>query len=338
MSTIVNILLLPLFLIYLFIVAIRNYLYDIKIFNSTKLPCKIISVGNITVGGTGKTPVVIAIAKFLQQQNKTIAILSRGYGRKTTGTQLVTDRKFNPQNWERVGDEPTLMAKYLSDIPVVVDENRIRGGKYLINKFNPEIIILDDGFQHRKIYRDVDIVLVNSNISKITNQLFSFWNFREPWKSLKRAHLIFLTKSNFFIPSKKLQAKLITIGVPLFKTNIIPSSYLLDNKNNKIDVEYINGKTALLFCGIGDPESFTKTVQSLNIKILDSINFSDHKNYSKSDIEKISNKYIKTGADVIITTEKDFLKIGETTLPIYTIPITMNIDEKGYMKLLMLLN
>lgn len=337
MSIIVNILLLPLFLIYLFIVTIRNYLYDIKIFKALKLPCKIISVGNITVGGTGKTPAVIAIATFLQQQNKTVAVLSRGYGRKTTGTQLVSDGETNPANWETVGDEPMLMAKHLSGIPVVVDENRIRGGKYLINKFHPEIIILDDGFQHRKIYRDVDIVLINSNMSKLANRIFGFGNFRESWKSLKRAHLIFLTKSNYVVPSKKLQAKLELVGLPLFKTNLIPSSYLLDSKNNKVEVEYFSGKTALLFSGIGDPESFTKTVQNLNVRVLDSINFRDHKNYSKSDIEKIRNKYRKTVADVILTTEKDFLKIGETTLPIYTIPITMKIDKKGYFQILKLL-
>ncbi len=329
---------LPLFLIYLLIVTVRNYLYDIKIYKSTKLPCKIISVGNISVGGTGKTPVVIAIAKFLQQQNKSVAILSRGYGRKTSGTQLVTDGKITPAKWEIVGDEPTLMAKYLSDIPIVVDENRIRGGKYLINNFHPEIIILDDGFQHRKLYRDIDIVLVNSNISKFSNRIFSFRNFREPWRSLKRAHLIFLTKTNFSSPSKNLQAKLNTIGLPLFKANIIPTSYLLDNKNNKRDVGYFSGKTALLFSGIGDPVSFSKTIHNLNIKILDSINFKDHKNYSKSDLERISNKYIETGADVIITTEKDLLKTVESALPIYAIPITMHIDEKSYVQLLKLLN
>jgi tetraacyldisaccharide 4'-kinase len=329
---------LPLFLIYLLIVTVRNYLYDVKLFKSIKLPCKIISVGNISVGGTGKTPVVIAIAKFLQQQNKSVAILSRGYGRKTIGTQLVTDGKINSAKWEIVGDEPTLMAKYLSDIPIVVDENRIRGGKYLINKFHPEIIILDDGFQHRKLFRDIDIVLVNSNISKFNNRIFSFGNFRESWKSLKRAHLIFLTKGDFVAPSKNLQAKLNTLGLPLFKTNIIPASYFLDNKNNKLEAGYFNGKTAVLFSGIGDPESFTKTIQNLNIKILDLINFKDHKHYSKSDIERINNKYITTGADVIITTEKDFLKIGDTSLPIYAVPITMDVDEKVYTQLLKLLN
>lgn len=338
MKTMLNIILLPLFLVYQIIIFIRNYLYDIKIFKSTKLPCKVISVGNITVGGTGKTPVVIAIAKFLQQQNKRVAILSRGYGRKTAGTQLVTNGKTVLKNWRLVGDEPTLMAKHLADIPIVVDENRIRGGKYLINKFHPEIIILDDGFQHRNIYRDLDIVLVNSNLSKFKNRVFSFGNFREPWKSLKRAHLVFLTKSNVIAPAGKLQTKLRKAGLPIFKTTVIPSPYLLDNKNNKINIDYLSGKNAILFSGIGDPKSFTKIVERFNVRILDSINFRDHKNYSQSDIGKIKRALIKTEADVILTTEKDFLKFGETDLPIYAIPIIMDIDENGNKQLLKLLS
>jgi len=338
MNIILSITLFPLFTIYLLIVVIRNYLYDIKLFKSTQLPCKVISIGNITVGGTGKTPTVIAIAKFLQQQNKTVAVLSRGYGRKSTGTQLVTNGRTNLTNWKNVGDEPTLMAKHLQDIPIVVDENRIRGGRYLIDKFNPGIIILDDGFQHRKIFRDVDIVLVNSNMSKYKNRMFGFRTFREPWISLGRAHLIILTKSEFVAPSSKLLERLKTVDLPFFNANINPSSYLLDNKNNKIDLDYFDGKTALLFSGIGDPESFEKTVRSLNLRILNTINFMDHKNYSKSDINKIRNKYINSGADVIITTEKDFLKLGETDLPIFTIPITMTIDEKGFEQILKHLN
>jgi len=338
MNIIFNIILLPLFAIYLLIISIRNYLYDIKLFKSTQLPCKVISIGNITVGGTGKTPTVIAIAKFLQQQNKTVAVLSRGYGRKSTGTQLVTNGKTNLTNWENVGDEPTLLAKHLSDIPIVVDENRIRGGKYLIDKFNPGIIILDDGFQHRKIFRDVDIVLINSNMSKFKNRIFGFRTYREPWKSLHRAHLIFLAKSDVVAPSNNLIERLKTIDLPFFNANINPSPYFLDNKNNKINLDYFDGKKALLFSGIGDPESFENTVQNLNLRILNTINFMDHKNYSKSDINKIRNKYNNSGADVIITTEKDFLKISETDLPIYTIPITMKIDEKGFEQILKQLN
>ncbi|MEE8342124.1 MAG: tetraacyldisaccharide 4'-kinase [Candidatus Neomarinimicrobiota bacterium] len=338
MNIFFNILLLPLFLIYQIIVIIRNYLYDTKIFKSTKLPCKIISVGNISIGGTGKTPIVIEIAKFLQQQNRTVAILSRGYGRKTTGTQLVTDGKSDPINWESAGDEPAIIAASLSDIPVVVSENRVRGGEYLVNNFAPEIIILDDGFQHRKLYRDIDIVLVNSNMSKFKNRIFSFNNFRESWKSLKRANLIFLTKSDFIAPSKNLQDKLNAIDLPVYRTQIIPSAYFLYHNNNKPDVKKFHGKTALLFSGIGDPISFAKTIHNLNIKILSSIKFKDHKIYSTSDIEMISNKYKNTGAEIIITTEKDFQKIGNTSLPIYALPIAMKIEDEGYAQLLKLLN
>ena len=330
MNFVINIILFPLFMIYLLVICIRNYLFDIELFKSTKLPCKIISVGNISVGGTGKTPTVIALAAFLQQQNNSVAILSRGYGRKSSGIQLVTDGKTAEANWEKVGDEPTLMAKQLSNIPIVVDENRVRGGKYLLNKFNPEIIILDDGFQHRKIHRDIDIVLINSNMSKISKRIFGFTNYREPWKSLKRAHLIFLTKSTFIAPSVKLLEKLKSIGLPVIKTDIMTQSYLLGAKNNKVDINCFSEKTALIFSGIGDYKSFENTVQTLKINILDSINFSDHNKYSKSDIERIRNRFIKTGAEIIITTEKDFLKFDKVDLPIYTIPIIMNIGKDGY--------
>lgn len=338
MTYIVSIILLPIFLVYQLIVNIRNYLYDKNVLKSAKLPCKIISVGNISVGGTGKTPTVIAIAQFLQKQNKTVAILSRGYGRKSSGNQLVTAGKTDTLNWEKFGDEPTLMANQLSDIPVVVDENRIRGAKFLINKFNPEIIILDDGFQHRKLFRDIDIVLVNSNISKFGKGIFGFRNFRETWRSLRRAHLIILTKSDYFSPSIKLQNKLSAFGLPIFNSTIIPASSLLDNKYNKIIAEYFSGKAAILFSGIGDPESFNKTIQHLNINVLGSLKFKDHKKYSKLDIEKIRNKFKKTGAEILLTTEKDFLKISDVDLPIYALPISMSIEEKGYQQILNLIN
>ena len=338
MNIILNISTFPLFIVYLLFVAIRNFLYDIKLLKITKLSCKIVSVGNITVGGAGKTPTVIAIAKFLQKENNSLAILSRGYGRESTGTRVVTDGKAAPASWKNVGDEPVLMAKYLSNIPIVVDENRIRGGEYLINKFNPEIIILDDGFQHRQLHRDIDIVLVNSNMSKFNNRILGCMNFREPWKSLKRAHIIFLTKSDSVASSAKLLEKLKSTALPLFKTNINPSSFLIDQKTNKIDIKEFNGKTALLYSGIGDPKSFEKTVTNQNIDVLDTIKFRDHKNYTTSNIKKIRSKFNETNADVILTTEKDFLKFNELDLPIYSIPVSMEIDEKGFETIVNYLN
>ncbi len=338
MIYIINILLFPLFLLYQLIVSIRNYLYDINFFKSTKLPCKVISVGNITVGGTGKTPTVIAIAKFLQTQNKKVAVLSRGYGRKSKGTQLVTNGDTLISDWKKFGDEPILMAKHLSNIPIVVDENRIRGGQYLINNFEPEIIILDDGFQHRKLFRNVDIVLINSNISKFKNRIFSFGNFREPWKSLKRAHLIFLSKSARRDNTIYLQDKLRSYAKPIVNVHKIPGDYLLDNNHKLMLITDFSGKTALLISGIGDPESFYKTVYGLNLIIIGHLKFRDHQSYSKSDIEKIRDKFQKSGADILLTTEKDFLKVKHADLPIYALPIAMDIEENGYHQLLKLIN
>ena len=333
-----NIVLFPLFLVYQIIILIKNCLYDAKILKSIKLSCAIISVGNITTGGTGKTPAVIAIAKFLQQKNKKVAILSRGYGRKSKGTQLVTDKQTKPTIWELFGDEPMLMAKSLVNIPIVVDKNRVRGGQFLIDNYHPEVIILDDAFQHRKIFRDIDIVLINSNLSKFVNRIHGFNNFREPWSSLKRAHLIFITKANVADLSTKLNTKLEKFRLPLFKTNIVSPSYLLDMDNHKIKIDEINKKSALLFSGIGDHISFDKLVTSLGFKISDSIYFPDHHNYSISDIEKIRDKYNKLSVDIILTTEKDIIKISETDLPIFSVPILTSIDKEGYEKILGLLN
>ena len=151
----------------------RNLFYSAGFFVTRKLPAKVISVGNITSGGTGKTPAVIYLAKMLLSQGHRVSILSRGYGRKTAGTQLVTDGKTPVTDWRNFGDEPTLMANALTGVPIVVDNNRHRGGMVLVDRFNPDIIIMDDAFQHRAIERDIDIVLINSQDSRATHKLLS---------------------------------------------------------------------------------------------------------------------------------------------------------------------
>ncbi len=338
MNVFINILLLPLFLIYQLFMLLRNFLYDIKLLTVVKLPCKVISVGNIAVGGTGKTPMVIALANLLQKQNKNVAILSRGYGRKTSGTQIVSGGKTLRLDWESAGDEPVLMARQLPGIPIVVDENRVRGGKILINKFHPDIILLDDGFQHRKLFRDIDIVLINSNMSKFINRIYGFNTFRELWGSLTRANLIFITKSNLTVPSAKLLTKLKSSGLPVINTIISAESFFVDSEYKQTALSTFRGKTAILFSGIGDPESFVKAIQNSGIKVLDSISFRDHKKYSALDIETIHTNFIKNGADIIITTEKDFLKLGEISLPIFAMPISTQIDTSGYDQILNLLD
>ncbi|SVE34220.1 uncharacterized protein METZ01_LOCUS487074, partial [marine metagenome] len=136
----------------------RNYFYRFGFFISRKLPCKVISIGNITTGGTGKTPTVIYLCRYLQEKGFRVAVLSRGYGRSTKGTIIASNGNGAQGTWQETGDEPYLMARKLNNVPIIVDEDRFRGGLLLIEKFNPDIILMDDAFQHRAIERDLDLV------------------------------------------------------------------------------------------------------------------------------------------------------------------------------------
>ena len=195
MNTWLHYLLFPFSVLYRFIILFRNFCYDKNLLKTNQLPCNVISIGNISFGGTGKTPTVLYLCKMLQEnKKKDIAILSRGYKRNTSGTVLVSSGNGPLKNWQAVGDESYMMAQKTKNIPIVVDSNRYRGGKYLIKNFNSKIIILDDGFQHRALSRNLDIVLINgytkpSDYSFLTTNLI-----RETWISLKRADTIILTK------------------------------------------------------------------------------------------------------------------------------------------------
>ena len=296
----------PLALFYWATIFWRNILYNYKFFVSRKLPAKIISIGNITTGGTGKTPAVIYLAKNLQEKGKSVAILSRGYGRKTAGTQLVTDGKNIVDDWRNFGDEATLMAQKLKGVPIVVDENRYRGGLFLIDKFKPDIIILDDGFQHRSLERDIDIVLLNSKDQSTDHKMIPYGNLREPCRHLNRADVLILTKTNQSAPSaylKKITNK--------SKTPTI-NSRLGFNKPLKRGTQSIlpdKNTSVMAISGIADTKSFHKTLDQAGVKVFDSITFLDHYDYSQKDIDNVIKKAEKANVDIIVTTEKDLVKL-----------------------------
>ncbi len=321
MKQIAHILLYPFYLLYFMLMRTRNLLYDKKLLEATKLDCKVISIGNISMGGTGKTPAVIALAKELKQKYK-VAVLSRGYGRKSRGLQLVSDGNQITKDWKTVGDEPFLIMKHLPDIPIVVDENRVRGGQYLVNKFNPDIIILDDAFQHRKIRRDLDIVIIAYSKN-------SSWRFlREPLGSLKRADFILLTSmtanQNYNTREERL-SKFKTPLIPLAKT---ADKILVNFNQHKIETEAIRGKAVIIFSGIGNPDSFTKTVEGLGCKILKILTFKDHHFHTDSDTDKIKSHFDRLKPDYVLTTEKDLVKLPPTKLPLLAVTISVKIPPQ----------
>ena len=323
-------LLFPLAIIYRLIVFWRNVLYNYNFFISRKLPAKIISVGNITTGGTGKTPAVIFLTKhFLQKQQK-VAILSRGYGRKTAGTQEVTNGEAIHGDWLNFGDEPCLMAKKLPGVPIVVDENRYRGGLYIIEKFRPDIIILDDAFQHRALERDVDIVLINGQDQKSNHKMFPYGLLREPTKNLKRANFIFLSKTNLNNPSPYLVELTKKVDIPTYYSNFNYSDLISPNgKKPKQNKEL----KVLALSGIGDTAGFHRMIkQQKYLRIVKTISYTDHHEYSQTDMEKVKREAQLNDIDIVVTTEKDMVKIEKLkppSLAIFTLTGDFQILEEN---------
>lgn len=296
-------LLFPLALFYWGLIYWRNLFYKYGFFVSRRLPCIVISVGNITVGGTGKTPMVIFLASYLQTIGKKVAILSRGYGRTTSGTVLISDGQDLKVTWEEAGDEPYLMANKLKQAPIVVDEDRHRGGLFLMQQFNPEVILLDDGFQHRALVRDLDLVLVNSGDTIFDHKLMPYGILREPWLNCKRGDALILTKTNLKKSRPFLKRKIQESGLPSFKsTTHVSISSLSPEKPRSI-----NGKTLCIVSAIGDAHGFRKSVEQLGCKIDNEIIYPDHYSYSQTDWNEIESH--AKNIDYIVTTEKDWVKL-----------------------------
>lgn len=320
----------PFSVTYAFFVGFRNLFYDIGFFKTKKLPCCVISIGNLTVGGTGKTPTVIALVNHLLKCGISVAVLSRGYGRNSTGTVVVSDGNNILQNWQTAGDEPILMAKKLPCVPVVVDENRFRGGMEIVKKFNPKVIILDDGFQHRALHRDINILLVNSQFHRKDNYLLPAGNLRESWSQIARSDMIFLTKTNLFEQNSRLAAKLNSFNKPVVNTTLELDIKLKTGFNRDLPLSTLKNKRVLAVSALGSPKGFEQSLSETGAVIADHLVFRDHHKFTKTDIEKIHTKKVNTDSELIITTEKDFIKLKPLVpdiLTIYALPVMVVIPE-----------
>lgn len=324
----------PLAMLFWGILFWRNLFYTVGFFVSRKLPTKVISIGNITTGGTGKTPAVIYLANILIKRGKRVAVLSRGYGRKTAGTQLVTDGNTPVLDWRNFGDEPTLISKALSGVPVVVDEKRHRGGMFLVDRFNPDVIIMDDAFQHRAIERDVDIVLINSQDQRSDHKLLPYGFLREPWIHLKRAHAIIFTKTNLMKPAPFLRSMARKSRVPRFRSVLLCGPLVSPEGEYK---EILKENSALALSAVGDHGGFMRTLNSAGLNVVEELVFRDHHDYTQEDVELTQKHLLKSGAEYVVTTEKDMVKLDQLDLSrieIYSIGIEFKLSKKAENRLL----
>ena len=324
----------PLAMLFWGILFWRNLFYTFGFFVSRKLPTKVISIGNITTGGTGKTPAVIYLANILIKRGKRVAVLSRGYGRKTAGTQLVTDGNTPVLDWRNFGDEPTLISKALSGVPVVVDEKRHRGGMFLVDRFNPDVIIMDDAFQHRAIERDVDIVLINSQDQRSDHKLLPYGFLREPWIHLKRAHAIIFTKTNLMKPAPFLRSMARKSRVPRFRSVLLCGPLVSPEGEYK---EILKENSVLALSAVGDHGGFMRTLNSAGLNVVEELVFRDHHDYTQDDVELTQKHLLKSGAEYVVTTEKDMVKLDQLDLSrieIYSIGIEFKLSKKAENRLL----
>ena len=312
--------------------AIRNARFERDLNRSEALPACVISVGNITVGGTGKTPLVISLAEWLQKRGHEVAILSRGYGRKTPDVLTVSDGHYALTDPAVAGDEPVLMASRLDKIPVIVGKDRLSAGQMCIEQYGSKILILDDGFQHRKIKRNLDIVVIDAMVPFGNRWLLPAGPLREPLKSLARAHAVILSRTD--LAEGRCDAVVAQIrrhtDAPVFCARHWAKDWVGISIHKTFVLEELCGRFCLAFSGIGNPDAFQHTLRKIGVEMVGFLRFPDHHQYTEIDLNRILRIAEKRGAVAIVTTEKDGVRIPpvwQPRIPVYALRIEFRLDE-----------
>jgi tetraacyldisaccharide 4'-kinase len=296
--------------IYRSAVNIRNAMLDLGVIKQKKLPCPVVSIGNITVGGTGKTPTAIKIANILKAKGLRPAILSRGYkGTAKSPVNVVSDGSRILMDFQEAGDEPIVMAQSTEGIPILTGHKRYLTGMYAIENMGADILVLDDGFQHRCLARDIDIVLLHSRLPLGNGFPLPLGPLREPVSALKRADIIIWTGSAAIPDSRSLPFKALKLDFPSFYGYHKPKEVVCGERVDVFAPEYLKDRKVCAFAGIGMPASFRKTLEELGADVADFIAFPDHHLYREDDIARIHGSAKACKADMIVTTEKDGIKL-----------------------------
>lgn len=332
------------------IVQLRWWLYRHRIFHDQPLGCLVVVVGNLTVGGTGKTPVVEKFAKALRDRGRKVAILSRGYKSKSAPMwkkwwwalthaeepppRIVSDGAKVMLNSEEAGDEPYMLARNLPGVIVLVDKNRVKAGAYAIKKFGCDTLVLDDGFQYLPLKGRLNLLLVDKTNPFGNGHLLPRGILREPIKHLKRASYIFLTKSNgqrdpdleAMIKEQNPDADLIECAHrPQYLQRFGVPAEVVDARE---PLAFLKGKRVLAFSGIATPESFEKFLRDLGALLVARERYLDHYRYEESDLAELFAMAKREGAECLVTTEKDAVRIAETRaceLPLYYLRLEIDI-------------
>ena len=335
-----KIILLPLLPIYFVIVKLRNYFFDKNILKSQKVGAQIISVGNLTVGGSGKTPMVIYLSNLIKNEGGHVGVLSRGYGRKSRGYILVSHDGRILTTVEKCGDEMFHTVKE-TNLPAAVSENRVNGAIRLIKETGVDTIVLDDAFQHRWIYRDINILIFEQRFLLDTgffNQsLLPEGLMRESFDSIKRADLIIINRKFSEISNLPNKLNKFLSNVKVFTAYYETIGFVDIKKQIFYNIQDFEGQKSLVVSGIANPFSFINALKQTKVDTLKQIIFRDHKNYTLKEVQRIRKEFYDTNSHSVVTTEKDAVKLYKFSkelddIDIFYLKIQIKLDEEQEFK------
>ena len=313
---------------YRILIAFRNLFYNKGLLKSYSVNIPVISVGNITSGGTGKTPTVIWLCNHLREKNLNSVILTRGY--KASKGKLT--------------DEPAVLAKSCPDTQIVINPNRVQGAQNAISQFKPQVIIMDDGFQHRRLKRNLDIITIDATRPFGYGHLLPAGLLREPVSSVKRAHIVIITRTDQVNSEaiEKIEKKIkkanhqITIAKTIHK-----NTHAVLVGGDTLSLEQIREKKIFAFCGLGNPDAFLDQLRSLQLRLSGSKIYNDHHKYTPDDITDIYEQAKYLDAELVLTTSKDYVKTASLRKKGYDIPLAylaLKLDFiEGYDKIVQLI-
>lgn len=313
--------------VFLCIVRLRAWLYEVGLKRRFPLGCQVISVGNLTVGGTGKTPVVEILARTLRDEGRAVAIISRGYRKKeksffrrlldgeSRAPRVVSDGTRVLLGSDMSGDEPFMLASNLPGVVVLVDKNRVKAGRYAIRHYGSDVLILDDGFQYMKLKHSHEIVLVDSTNPFGNGHLLPRGILREPAENIRRADFIFITKSDGGEDVLRARLRRMNPVAEMAECRHRPRYYKNAYSAEILPLEKIAGMKVVTLAGIAAPMGFENSVSKMGGKVLARERYPDHYRYRTQEIINIVNEADELGADAILTTEKDAVRLPHLENP-----------------------
>ncbi|HEU4369195.1 MAG TPA: tetraacyldisaccharide 4'-kinase [Methylomirabilota bacterium] len=310
----------------------REWMYARGVLRSRTLDCPVVSIGNLTVGGTGKTPAVELAVRTLQDLGHRPGVLSRGYGRRGGGVQVVADAASIRLDAEEAGDEPFLLARRLPGVPVVVGPNRYEAGRVARARFNVTAIVLDDGFQHRTLEKNLEVVMARAAMPWGNGRLLPGGPLREPLDGLRRAHLVVATGARGLADAAEVTATVARVapGVPVLTAVHVPTECFESSTMRFVPLSALGGARLVGFAGIGSPAGFRRTLGETAVAVAGFEEFADHHWYTREDLAGLDRRAAEARADGLVTTEKDWVRLRALPAlrrPVYVLSVRLRLTS-----------